>query len=147
MRWHFKATEKRQVLKQPMFEQPSCFLSNSTELYSFTRENPAAVFVFPKYKWYQSACKLIRKWKSEGAQSCPTFCNPMNCSPPSSSIHWDCPGKSTGVGCHCLLQGGSSQPRDRTWVSSITGRRFYHLRHQGSPRASHQVPKERWVHT
>ena len=27
---------------------------------------------------------------------------------------------------------GSSQPRDRTWVSHIVGRRFYHLSHQGS---------------
>ena len=24
--------------------------------------------------------------------------------------------------------------RDRTWVSSIAGRRFYHLSHQGSPK-------------
>ena len=28
---------------------------------------------------------------------------------------------------------GSSQPRNRTWVSHIAGRRFYHLSHQGSP--------------
>ena len=27
----------------------------------------------------------------------------------------------------------SSQPRDRTWVSRIVGRRFYRLSHQGSP--------------
>ena len=34
---------------------------------------------------------------------CLTLCNPMVCSPPSSS--WDSPGKSTRVGCHALLQG------------------------------------------
>ena len=33
-------------------------------------------------------------------QSCPTLCNPMDCSPPSSSVHGN-----TGVGCHALLQG------------------------------------------
>ena len=37
-------------------------------------------------------------------QSCPTLCNPMDCSPPGSSP-WDSPGKTTGVGCHALLQG------------------------------------------
>ena len=25
--------------------------------------------------------------------------------PPGSSVHWDFPGKNTGVGCHALLQG------------------------------------------
>ena len=63
------------------------------------------------------------------AQSCPTLCDPMDCSPPGSSVHeifqasileslWphglqptrllcpcDFPGKDTGVGCHFLLQG------------------------------------------
>ena len=32
-------------------------------------------------------------------QSCLTLCNPMDCSHPRDS-----PGKSTGVGCHFLLQ-------------------------------------------
>ena len=39
------------------------------------------------------------------AQLCPTLCNPMDCSPPGSSVHRDSPGKNTGVGCHALLQG------------------------------------------
>ena len=39
------------------------------------------------------------------AQSCLTLCNPMDCSPPGSSVHGDFPGKNTGVGCHALLQG------------------------------------------
>ena len=38
-------------------------------------------------------------------QSCPTLCNPMDCSPPGSSVHGDSPGKNTGVRCHALLQG------------------------------------------
>ena len=33
------------------------------------------------------------------AQSCPTLCNTMGCSP------WDFPGTITGMGCHFLLQG------------------------------------------
>ena len=39
------------------------------------------------------------------AQSCPTLCDPMDGSLPASSVHGDSPGKSTGVGCHVLLQG------------------------------------------
>ena len=39
------------------------------------------------------------------AQSGPTLCNPMDCSPPGSSIQGDSTGKNTGVGCHALLQG------------------------------------------
>ena len=38
-------------------------------------------------------------------QSCPTLCNPMDCSLPGSSVHGDSPGKNTGVGCDALLQG------------------------------------------
>ena len=33
-------------------------------------------------------------------QSCPTPCDPMDCSPPGFSVH----GKNTEVGCHFLLQ-------------------------------------------
>ena len=31
--------------------------------------------------------------------------DPMDCTPPGSSVHGDSPGKNTGVGCHSLLQG------------------------------------------
>ena len=42
---------------------------------------------------------------AKSLQSCLTLCDPMDCSPPGSSGHGDCPGKNTGVGCHALLQG------------------------------------------
>ena len=38
------------------------------------------------------------------AQSCPTLCDPMDCSPSGSSVLGDSPGKNAGVGCHALLQ-------------------------------------------
>ena len=38
-------------------------------------------------------------------QSCPTLCDPMDCSLLGSSVHGDSLGKNTGVGCHDLLQG------------------------------------------
>ena len=47
---------------------------------------------------------------------------------------WNSPGKNTTRSCHFLLQ-GSSQLRDRTQVSCITGRLFTRcLSHQGSPK-------------
>ena len=66
------------------------------------------------------------------AQSCLTLCDPMDCSPPGPSVHWDSPGKNTGVGCHALLQGifptlGSNP--DLKHCRQI----LYRLSHQGSP--------------
>ena len=44
------------------------------------------------------------KSESEVAQSCPTLSDLMDCMQPTRLLHsWDFPGKSTGVGCHCLL--------------------------------------------
>ena len=39
------------------------------------------------------------------AQLCPTLFNPIDCSPPGSSVHGDSPGKNSGEGCFFLLQG------------------------------------------
>ena len=57
------------------------------------------------------------------AQSCPTLCNPMNCSPPGSSVH--------GILQPRILEWvampssrGSSWLRDRTWVSWLADRFF-----------------------
>ena len=36
-------------------------------------------------------------------QSCPTLCDPIDCSPPGPLCPWDFPGKSTGVGSLSLL--------------------------------------------
>ena len=44
------------------------------------------------------------------AQSCPIICDPMDCSPPGSSVLGDSPGKNTGVSCHALLQGNLRSP-------------------------------------
>ena len=66
-------------------------------------------------------------------QLCLTLCNPMDYSPPGSSVHGNSPGKYTGVGCHVLLQqifptqgSNPSLPHCRQIL--------YQLRHQGSPR-------------
>ena len=58
------------------------------------------LFIF-KHFWKKLICNEV---KSEVTQSHPTLCDPMDCSLPCSSIHGIFPGKSTGVGCHFLLQ-------------------------------------------
>ena len=63
-------------------------------------------------------------------QLCLTLYNPMDCSPPCSSVHGK--RKNTGAGCHSLLQGvfltqglNLGLPHCRQIL--------YHLSHQGSP--------------
>ena len=59
--------------------------------------------------------------ESEVAQSCPTLSDPMDCSLPSSSVHGDFPGKSTGVGCHCLLR---TELYRQVQISKVKGKKI-----------------------
>ena len=68
-------------------------------------------------------CMKKRKKESEVIQSCPTRCDPMDCTLPGSSIH--------GIFQARILKGiaisfsrRSSRPRDWSRVSRIVGRRF-----------------------
>ena len=67
------------------------------------------------------------------AQLCPALCDPVDCSPPGSSVHGDSPVKNTGVGGHTRLQ----------WIFPTQGSNpglphcrqvLNYLSHQGSPR-------------
>ena len=67
--------------------------------------------------------KLSKNYLLPFAPSCPTLCDPMDSSLPGSTIH--------GIFQARILEWAaisfsrvSSQPRDRTWVSSIADRRF-----------------------
>ena len=67
--------------------------------------------------------KSVKQYESKVAQSCPTLCDPMDCNLPGSSVH--------GIFQVRVLEWvaisfsrGSSQPRDRTWVSRIVRRCF-----------------------
>ena len=62
------------------------------------------------------------KW-NEVTQSCPTLCDPMDCSLPGSSIHGIFQARVLEWGAMSFSR-GSSWPRDWTWVSRIVGRRF-----------------------
>ena len=66
-------------------------------------------------------------------QSCPTLCNPMDCSPQASSVHGNSPGKNTEVGCHTLPKGIFPTQGPNTGLPHCI-QVLYHLRHQGSSR-------------
>ena len=55
------------------------------------------------------------------AQSCPTLCDPMDCSPPSSFVHGILQARMLQWAAISFSR-GSYWPRDWTWVSCIAGR-------------------------
>ena len=69
------------------------------------------------------------------AQSCPTLCNPIDCSPPAFRP-WDSPGKNTGLGCHFLLQ---------CMKVKMKGKSLCRVRLLATPwTAAHQAPPSTW---
>ena len=58
------------------------------------------------------------------AQSCLTLCDPLDSSPPGSSVHEILQGRILEWGCHFLSR-GSCWSRDQTCVSCIAGG-FFH---------------------
>ena len=62
-------------------------------------------------------------YESEVAQSCPTLCDPMDCSLPGSSVHGTFQARILEWAAISFSK-ESSQPRDRTQASCIVGRRF-----------------------
>ena len=71
---------------------------------------------FAQNKFPGSSTKLLTKtysslerkkreklWACLCAQSCPTLCDPVDCSLPGSSCLWDSPSTNTGLVCHLRL--------------------------------------------
>ena len=65
------------------------------------------------WRWKVYACVCARS-----LQSCPTLCDPMDCSPPGSSVHGILQGRI--LECVAMPSSrGSSQPRDQIYVSCL----------------------------
>ena len=69
------------------------------------------------------------------SQPCLTLCDPVDCSPPGSSVHEILPARILEWGALSFSR-ESSRPRDWTCVSYISciGREIYYQYHIGSPR-------------
>ena len=63
---------------------------------------------------------------AKSLQLCSILCDPVDCNPPGSSCPWDSPSKSTGLGCHFLLQGIFSGIEPMFLVSSVGKYVLYH---------------------
>ena len=72
---------------------------------------------------YLSILTTIYDSESEVTQSCPTLCDPMDCSLPGSSVHRIFQARVLEWVAISFSR-GSSQPRDRTQVSCTAGRCF-----------------------
>ena len=90
------------------------YIASVTPTYDFCSRQPA---------WFVSTTRVGLESESEVAQSCPTLCDPMDCSLPGSSVH--------GIFQARVLEWiaisfsrGSSQPRDSTPASHIVDRSF-----------------------
>ena len=66
---------------------------------------------------------LCQKIKVLAPQLYPTFCNPMDCSPPGSSVHGILQARILEWVAIPFFR-GSSQPRDQIWISHTAGRFF-----------------------
>ena len=85
---------------------PSLRMSSSIVLKMHIR------FLWPSFKCLLCLCVL-------SLQSCPTLCNPMDCSPPGSSVHGILQAR-TLEGAAVPSSRGASRPRDWTRVSCIS---------------------------
>ena len=105
------------LLLEPQEKQVSDLLIMNEPIHSFTG----------------STCLywLLKKKKS-GSVSCSgmsTLCDPMDCSPPGSSIRGILQVKNTGVDCHSLLQGVFLTQELNLGLLHCK-QTFYHLNHQ-----------------
>ena len=114
----------------PLFSPCSSFLHPETLVLTKAPRSQCYRRHWPRLHSVGSCCLVTH--------SCPTLCDPVDCSPPGSSVHW-IPQAGILEGIAFPFSRGSSPPRDQTRVSCI-GRRFlYHLSHQGSPLVRRQM--------
>ena len=76
------------------------------------------------------------------ARLCPALCNPMDCSPPGSSVHGILQAR-TLEWVAMPSSRGSSQPRDGTCVSN-TAARFFTTAPPGNPPCKQTAPRAFW---
>ena len=108
------------------------YLPNTSTTFLLARPQHIKTFLpFVSAEVSSISLLYLKKEKSEVAQSCPTVCNPVDCSLPGFSIHGILQARILEWGAISFSR-GSFQPKDRTWVSCIAGRRFT-LKPPGKP--------------
>ena len=87
-------------------------------------------------EWRNSSRKNEERKKNEVTQSCPTPCDPME--PSRLLCPWDFPGKSTGVGCHFLLQGIFPTQGSNQGPLHCRQTCYHHLSRESSDKRKHE---------
>ena len=107
----------------------------SKQFYFQSRKNEISPYIFHRWIWQQAMCGIYmcRAVLCLVTQLHLTLCNPLDCSPPGSSVHGDSLGRNTGVGCHSLLQGIFPTQGSNPGLLHCS-QVLYHLSHQKSPR-------------
>ena len=103
----------------------STWLSNWTDACTYVCAH-IYVFMYTCYYLYTYTpiyIGIYMKVKVLVAQSCPTLCDPMDCSLPGFAVHGILQARILEW-VAILFSRWSSRPRDRTWVSCIAGRFF-----------------------
>ena len=88
------------------------------------KENKLLPWLYPyAHKIFQNCFLFYHLKVKVKSQSCPTLCDPVDCSPPGSSVHGILQARVLEWVAISFSR-GSSRPRDQTQVSRIAGRRF-----------------------
>ena len=79
------------------------------------------MYILLKYSWHIELCKfkLYTCVHAKSLQLCLTLCNPMDCSPPGSSVHGSLQARILEW-VSTLSSRGSSWPRDQTPIAYIS---------------------------
>ena len=75
--------------------------------------------LFKNVEW-SASCSVVCVYVHTCAQPCPTLCDPVDCSPPGSSVHGILQARILEWVAISFCR-GSSRPRDRRQVSCIAG--------------------------
>ena len=90
---------------------------------------------------------LLCTWACLVAQLCLTLCDPMDCSPPDSSVHGIFPCRNTGMGCHSFLQGIFPTQGSNTCLLSLLHWQAdsLSLNHLGSTYCVYKYGQKLWI--
>ena len=91
--------ERQQDTGTKALMEQRCFIQHCVDIYTVLQDS-----------YFQ---QKVKESESEVAQSCPTLCDPADCSLPGFSDHGTLQARILGGGCHFLLQGISLKKRER----------------------------------
>ena len=104
-----------------------------TKMHCDNNQFGVCVFGYECYRVEAHVC--VDNMHAKSFHSCPTLRDPMDCSPPGSSVRGISSGKNTGVGCHTLPPGDFPDPEiePASPASPALQVDSSMLSHQGSP--------------